>query len=45
MLYNEDKSNQIKYAQFDKYINDYRLYIKEEDKINIFKLFNKINSE
>ncbi len=45
MLYYEDKSNQITYTQFDKYINDYRLYMEEEDKINIFKLFNKNNSE
>ena len=45
MLYDEDKSNQLTYAQFDKFINDYRLNIEEEDKKKIFKLFNKNNSE
>ena len=45
MLYDEDKSNQLTYAQFDKFINDYRLSIEEEDKKKIFKLFNKNNSE
>ena len=45
MLYDEDKSNQLTYTQFDKFINDYRLNIEEEDKKKIFKLFNKNNSE
>ena len=45
MLYDEDKSNQLTYEQFDKFINDYRLNIEEEDKKKIFKLFNKNNSE
>ena len=45
MLYDEDKSNRLTYAQFDKFINDYRLNIEEEDKKKIFKLFNKNNSE
>ena len=45
MLYDEDKSNQLTYAQFDKFINDYKLNIEEEDKKKIFKLFNKNNSE
>ena len=45
MLYDEDKSNQLTYKQFDKFINDYRLNIEEEDKKKIFKLFNKNNSE
>ena len=45
MLYDEDKSNQLTFAQFDKFINDYRLDITEEDRKKIFKLFNKNNSE
>ena len=45
MLYDEDKSNQLTYTQFDKFINDYRLNIEEEDKKKIFELFNKNNSE
>ena len=45
MLYDEDKSNQLTYEQSDKFINDYRLSIEEEDKKKIFKLFNKNNSE
>ena len=45
MLYDEDKSNQLTYEQFDKFINDYRLNIEEEDKKKIFELFNKNNSE
>ena len=45
MLYDEDKSNQLTYEQFDKFINDYRLNLEEEDKKKIFKLFNKNNSE
>ena len=45
MLYDEDKSNQLTYKQFDKFINDYRLNIEEEDKKKIFELFNKNNSE
>ena len=45
MLYYEDKNNQITYAQFYKFINDYRIYIEEEENINIFNLFNKNNSE
>ena len=45
MLYDEDKSNQLTFAQFDKFINDYRLDITEEDRKKIFKLFNINNSE
>ena len=45
MLYDEDKTNQLTLAQFDKFINDYRLNIEEEDKKKIFKMFNKNNSE
>ena len=45
MLYDEDKTNQLTLAQFDKFINDYRLNIEEDDKKKIFKMFNKNNSE
>ena len=45
MLYDEDKSNQLTFAQFDKFINDYRLDITEEDRKKIFKLFNINDSE
>ena len=45
MLYDEDKTNQLTLAQFDKFINDYRLNLEEEDKKKIFKMFNKNNSE
>ena len=45
MLYDEDKTNQLTLAQFNKFINDYRLNIEEEDKKKIFKMFNKNNSE
>ena len=45
MLYDEDKNNQLSFEEFDKFINDYRLDISDEDKKKIFKLFDKDNSK
>ena len=45
MLYDEDKNNQLCFKEFNKFINDYRLNISEEEKKKIFKIFDKDNSE
>ena len=45
MLYDEDKNNQLSFKEFDKFINDYRLNIGNEEKNKIFKMFDKDNSE
>ena len=45
MLYDEDKNNQLSFKEFNKFINDYRLNISDEEKNKIFKIFDKDNSE
>ena len=45
MLYDDEKNNQLSFKQFEKFINDYRLNLSDEEKKNIFNLFNKNNSE
>ena len=45
MLYDEDKNNHLSFKEFDKFINDYRLNISEEEKKKIFKIFDKDNSD
>ena len=44
MLYDEDKNNQLSFNEFDKFINDYRLNISEEEKKKVFKIFDKDDS-
>ena len=45
MLYDEDKNKQLSFKEFDKFINDYRLNITDDEKKKIFKIFDKDNSE
>ena len=45
MLYDEDKNNHLSFKEFDKFINDYRLNISNDEKKKIFKIFDKDNSE
>jgi Ca2+-binding EF-hand superfamily protein len=45
MLYDEDKNKHLSFKEFDKFINDYRLNISDEEKKKIFKIFDKDNSE
>ena len=45
MLYDEDKNHHLSFKEFDKFINDYRLNISNEDKKKIFKNFDKDNSD
>jgi len=45
MLYDEDKNNHLSFKEFNKFINDYRLNISDEEKKKIFNLFDKDNSE
>jgi len=44
MLYDEDKNHHLSFKEFDKFINDYRINITNEEKDKIFKLFDKDNS-
>ena len=44
MLYDEDKNNHLSFNEFDKFINDYRLDISEDEKKKVFKIFDKDNS-
>ena len=44
MLYDEDKNNQLTFNEFDKFINDYRLNLSEDEKKKVFKIFDKDNS-
>ena len=45
MLYDEDKNNHLSFKEFNKFINDYRLNISDEEKKKIFKIFDKDNSD
>ena len=45
MLYDEDKNNHLSFKEFDKFINDFRLNISNEEKRKIFNIFDKDNSE
>ena len=45
MLYDEDKSNSLNFKAFNKFLNDYRLNISNEEKNKIFKMFDKNNSD
>ena len=44
MLYDEDKSNHLDFQEFNKFVNDYRLNISENDIKKIFTTFDKDNS-
>ena len=44
MLFDEDKSKRLRYKQFDKFIKDYRLDLSNEEKKNLFRIFDKNNS-
>ena len=45
ILYDEDKNNHLSLKEFDKFINDFRLNISNEEKRKIFKIFDKDISE
>jgi len=44
MLYDEDKNNHLSFKEFNKFLNDYRMNITNEEREKIFKLFDKDNS-
>jgi Ca2+-binding EF-hand superfamily protein len=44
MLYDEDKNNHLSLKEFNKFLNDYRMNITNEEREKIFKLFDKDNS-
>ena len=45
MLYDEEKNNNLSFKQFNKFVNDFRLNITDEEKKKIFNNFDKNNTE
>ena len=45
MLYDDEKNNNLSFKQFNKFINDFRLNITDEEKKKIFNNFDKNNTE
>jgi Ca2+-binding EF-hand superfamily protein len=44
MLYDEDKSNHLSFKEFNKFLNDYRMNVTDDEREKIFKMFDKDNS-
>ena len=38
MLYDEDKSNHLSFKEFNKFLNDYRMNVTDDEREKIFKL-------
>jgi Ca2+-binding EF-hand superfamily protein len=45
MLYDDEKNNNLSFKQFNKFVNDFRLNITDEEKKKIFNNFDKNNTE